>query len=34
VPGDIDRLLLNRQVPNPNGTVAASPPGAAGFIVR
>jgi pilus assembly protein CpaC len=33
VPGDIDRLLLNRQVPNPNGTVAP-PPGAAGFIVR
>jgi pilus assembly protein CpaC len=34
VPGDIDRLLLMRQVPNRNGTVAAPPPGAAGFIVR
>jgi pilus assembly protein CpaC len=34
VPGDIDRLLLMHQVPNPNGTVAAPPPGAAGFIVR
>jgi len=34
VPGDIDRLLLLRQVPNRNGTVAAPPPGAAGFIVR
>jgi pilus assembly protein CpaC len=34
VPGDIDRLLLMRQVPNKNGTVAAPPPGAAGFIVR
>ena len=34
VPGDIDRLLLLKQVPNRNGTVAAPPPGAAGFIVR
>jgi Flp pilus assembly secretin CpaC len=34
VPGDIDRLLLNRQVPNRNGTVGAAPSGAAGFIVR
>jgi pilus assembly protein CpaC len=34
VPGDIDRLLLMRQVPNPNGAVAAPPQGAAGFIVR
>jgi pilus assembly protein CpaC len=34
VPGDIDRLLLMRQVPNRNGTVTPPPPGAAGFIVR
>ncbi len=34
VPGDIDRLLLMRQVPNRDGTVTAPPPGSAGFIVR
>jgi pilus assembly protein CpaC len=34
VPGDTDRLLLLRQVPNRDGTVAARPPGEAGFIVR
>jgi pilus assembly protein CpaC len=34
VPNDVDRLLLNHQVPNANGTVAPPPPGAAGFIVR
>jgi pilus assembly protein CpaC len=35
VPGDIDRLLLLRQVPNRNGTIPPAPPsGAAGFIVR
>jgi pilus assembly protein CpaC len=34
VPGDIDRLLLNHQVPNADGTAAARPPGEAGFIVR
>jgi pilus assembly protein CpaC len=34
VPGDIDRLLLMRQVPNRNGSIAPPPPGQAGFIVR
>jgi pilus assembly protein CpaC len=34
VPNDVDRLLLNHQVPNANGTVAPPPPGEAGFIVR
>jgi pilus assembly protein CpaC len=34
VPGDIDRLLLNHQVPNRDGTVATRPPGEAGFMVR
>jgi pilus assembly protein CpaC len=34
VPSDMDRLLLNRQVPNANGTAAPPPPGEAGFIVR
>ncbi len=34
VPGDIDRLLLNRQVSNRDGSTAAVPPGGAGFMVR
>jgi pilus assembly protein CpaC len=34
VPGDTDRLLWLKQVPNRNGTVPAPTPGAAGFIVR
>jgi pilus assembly protein CpaC len=34
VPGDIDRLLLNHQVPNRDGTVSARMPGEAGFMVR
>jgi pilus assembly protein CpaC len=33
-PGDIDRLLLMRQVPNRDGTASTRPPGDAGFIVR
>ena len=32
--GDIDRLLLMRQMPNRNGTTQARVPGQAGFIVR
>jgi pilus assembly protein CpaC len=34
VPGDVDRLLLLKQVPNRNGTVGIPPAGQAGFIVR
>ena len=34
VPGDVDRLLLMRQMPNRNGAVAAPPSAQAGFIVR
>jgi pilus assembly protein CpaC len=34
VPGDTDRLLLNRQVPNRDGTTVAPGSSQAGFIVR
>ena len=34
VPGDVDRLLLNRQVPNADGSTIPRTPSAAGFIVR
>jgi pilus assembly protein CpaC len=34
VPGDVDRLLLQKQVPNRNGTVGTPSVGQAGFIVR
>ena len=34
VPGDIDRLLLNRQVNNRDGSTTPATPGQTGFIVR
>jgi pilus assembly protein CpaC len=34
VPGDVDRLLLGRQVPNANGVTGAPAASQAGFIVR
>ncbi|MSP02526.1 MAG: type II and III secretion system protein family protein [Acetobacteraceae bacterium] len=34
VPGDFDRLVLGRQVPNRDGSVTPRGPAAAGFIVR
>ena len=34
VPGDVERLLLNHQVPNANGSTAAPAVSQAGFIVR
>lgn len=33
-PGDFDRLVLGRQVPNRDGTIPPRPAGAAGFMVR
>ena len=34
VPGDFDRIVLNRQVPNRDGTIPPRALGAAGFMVR